>query len=217
MTLLAIMISSFALLHPALSDIIPEDSFDTSFFFENSLASHDFDFASVLPFDNSNQPLDFSSSEAPSLEDNLFTDSSANTPLEEEVFPYSADPLLETSCTTSDGGYTRYVKRDNGICAPRTDEPLPFQVRFPTLDEIEEQLNEPRFKESNIPSQAIPPIPGISRNDNLCPKPKRRLCCAGPITELVPGFSSLYVGVNQCKGKIKALTKKDVLAMLRLL
>ena len=205
--LLAIMISSLAVLHPVLSGAIPEDSSGAGFLSEDPPVFDIFDVASSSPLDSSNQPFDFLDSEAPSLEDDFFTDPSANTAAEDENFLFSADPILESSCMTSDSGFSRYVKKD-GICGQRTDESLPSRLRFPTLNEIEEQVQEPtkepKFKESNILNEAIPSIPGISSNDDLCPKPKRRLCCLGPPMELIPGFPGRYVGVNFCRGKIKA-------------
>lgn len=206
--LLAVMICSLAVLHLVLSNVVPDDSFDTSFLSDDPPAFSDFDVASSLPFDSSSQLFDFSNSEAPSLEDEFFPDSSANTPLKDESFSSSADPLLESSCMTDDSGNSRYFKRDGSrsICAPRADESLPLQLKFPDLDDIEAQVDWPQFDDASVPTDTIPFITGISRNDELCPKPKRRLCCIGPEWGLISGWT-LYYGVNGCRGKIKAPTK----------
>lgn len=210
--LLTVLISSLAVLYPALSSAILEDPSDTVFLSEDLLAFIDFDVASSLPLDSSNQPFDFSNSEVPSLEDDLFTDSSANTPLEDETFLFSADPILESSCMTSDSGFSRYVKRGD-ICDQRTDESSLSRLRFPSWNEfiqqVDEPTKEPRFKQSDLVNDLIRPIPGISSNDDLCPKPRRRLCCRGPPSELVPGYTNFYTVVNFCSGKIR-LDKKSL-------
>ena len=203
---LAIVISSLAFIHPALSSVLPEDSFDTSFFSENNPTYHEFDAASSLPFDDWDQSLGSSDFQALSLEDNFFPDSSANVPLEDQKFADSADLVLDSSCMTDDSGYPGYFKRDGSFCAPPANEPLPL-LELPDLDKIESNVNYPKITGSNIPSSEIPPITGISRNDDLCPLPRRRLCCTGPIGQLVPGFIDIYIGVNDCRGTIKAYGK----------
>lgn len=210
------VIFSLAVLHPVVSAIISEDSFDTSLFSDDIPSSFDLDAATSVPFDNSIQPLDFADFEAPSLEDELFTDSSANTPLDDNSFTVSTDPLLESSCMTDDSGPLRYFKRDHSICAPGTDATPPFQLKLPDLNDIKASFDDwPTFRGSNIPSVSLPPLSGYSRNDELCPAPRRRLCCVGPLLTLIEGYYQLYYGVNDCKGKIKACEKVP-LAALRL-
>lgn len=205
--ILAVTICSLAAPHLVLSDTAPDDSFGSSFLSDNFRNFPGFDGASSLPFDSSSQPLDFSDSEVPSLGD-FFTDSSPNTPLEDETFTYPADQLFESSCMTDDSSDSRYFKRDgsDNICVPRIDESLSLKLKFPDFNDIEAQVNWPQFEEANVPTEEIPFIPGISRNDELCPKPRRRLCCTGPTGGgLVQGWS-LYLLVNGCRGKIKAPT-----------
>lgn len=198
--LLFVVIISFAMLRPAISNPISEDPVNADFLPENSLAFNGLDAASPLPIDFSTQPLDFLNSEPLSPETDLFTDSSENTPPGYDLFADSLGPLLESSCVTNNNDSPLYVKRDGSTCAPRTDESLPLQLKLPDLDEIEAQLDDfPRFKKSTAPSFDISPIPAFSQNDDLCPVPKRRLCCAGPISNLIPGFD-LYVLVNHCRG-----------------
>lgn len=204
--LFSVVISLLAVLHSALCNAITENLFDPGFLSENSPAPHDLDAASSSPFDDSNQPLDFTNSEPLSFEDDLFTDSSAVAPFDGEPSTDSIDPLLESSCMTDDSGYHRYARRDGSICTPKASAPPPFQLKLPGLEDLRGDYDWPRVTGSSVPAYEIPPMTGYSRNDDECPVPKRRLCCIGPIGNMIPGFD-LYISVNDCRGKHKYLEK----------
>ena len=204
--ILVVTICSLAVLHLVLSDTPPDDSFGSSFLSDDFRDLPDFDVASSSLFDSSSQPLDFSDSEASSLGD-LFTDSSPNTPFEDEPFTYSADQFLESSCMPDDSSDSRYLKRDGSgsICAPKSLWFSAVMLKYPDFNDNKGQVNWPQFEKANVPTEEIPFIPGISLNDELCPKPRRRLCCTGPIGPPVPNYNLYYV-MNGCQGKIKAPT-----------
>lgn len=208
--ILAVSMCSLAMLHLVLSDTATDDFFSSNFLSDDSRIFPDFNVASSSLFDSSTQPLDFSNSEAPSLEDNFFTDPSPNTPLEDESFAFPADPIFESSCRTDDSSSAlRFFKRDGSgsLCAPRIDDSLPLKLKLPDLNDIEAQVdNWPEFSESTVPTEEIPFITGISRDDEQCRKPRRRLCCIGPSGGLIDGYNLHYL-MNGCRGKIKVSKK----------
>lgn len=208
---LFILFSSIAVLPTILTNPVPDTSDYSSFLPGETLAFEDGDSASPMIFDSAqSQGLDFpdstflplqtesnSGSSDMSFETALFSDA-LDTPLETELFAGSSNSLLESSCT-SEGDFQPFAKRDSQICAPKAAvEPSPF-LNLPDLDDLERAVGSGDKKERYLPAFPIPLIEGYSENSEVCPKPRRRLCCLGPLSQYAISLNAWTV-VSQCRG-----------------
>lgn len=191
------LISSIAVYHIAFVNPRPENPSYTDFLSESNVAFNGLDESSLVPFDSSTQAPDFSASELLPLETDLYAESS-DTLFDTLQIVDSSDELLQSSCETDDE-LQPYIKRDGEICAPKAAvEPLPL-LKLPNLDDLEQIISSMRRERPNLQTHPISFIPGYSRDDELCPQPKRRLCCLGPLA----GFVLTYDGwtlVRDCRG-----------------
>lgn len=211
---------------PVLSYAAPDDPVprepplysDADSLSENSRAFNDFDTSSPIRFDSTAPSPDFSdpASSSPldtewltdpsSFYTNLYADSSDSSLETTSLFADSFDAFLQSSCEGPDN--EAFSKRDGEICAPRApaDGPLPL-LDLPDLDDLEESLtsSDPeKRKRRRQREHKIPRIEGYTLdNDPWCPKPKRRLCCGGPLTGL---FLGAWLVVNECRGMVSAPT-----------
>ena len=197
------LISIISLSHSAFGNPIPEDYPPyPDFFSENAFSFDDFDTSSPIATDLSTEipdSLDYTlwqPFETSWLTDALesspdttqfFTDSS-NTPLETSPFAEYSDTLLESSCgRATDGNFQPYSKREDGdICKPKAEvDALPF-LKLPDLGSLNKIVGSWEENQPKLRSFSLPPTPGYTVDDDeLCPKPLRRLCCQGPLSESV--------------------------------
>lgn len=216
--LIFVCIASTAVLsNSALGNPIPEDPLLYSDFpSENTVGFNDFETSSpIIPLDLTThtpessdltfqQPLETSwladSSAPPPDTTQLFADFSSNMPLETSLFAESSDAFLESSCgAAAEGGFQPYSKRDDdGICTTPKAEVNPMPVlKLPDLDILEKTVGSGQEELPRLRSFYIPRIPGFTVNDDdLCPKPNRRLCCQGPLTTSV----SMGIVLGDCRG-----------------
>lgn len=150
--------------------------------------------------DSSTSPLDTSLQDefSESPDDTQFFTDSSTSPLETSSLAHFSDALLESSCGAADDESQALSKRgDGGICTPKGgDDTLPL-LKWPDLDTLEEMLGTGQDSRLKSRMTDIPPTPGYTNeDDNLCPWPRRRLCCQGPIAvSLMRGLI-----VNNCRG-----------------
>lgn len=205
MQLTTIGISGIAVpFYLAFGNPIPDNSpLYLDFLPESSISSGDIDTSSLFPSDSAAGALDFSDTTSLPLETDLLADPSDALP--ENVLDIgSADtPNYESLCGT-DPGLQPYSKRDGDMCRPKPSvETPPFQLELPDLEKLEPR---PGSNQVETPDQfnfQIYPIPGytgLSDTDYLCPMPKRRLCCLGP---LFGNVGNSWKVVNHCRGKIE--------------
>lgn len=192
------------LLDAALANPIPEDYLDSDFLSDDLFTSDGLDTSGPMSFELTAEPLAFSGLTSSSLDTKWRTDSSAslledapnvdffNTPL--ETFD-SSGVLLESSC---EAGSELFSKRDGEICAPEAaGEPDPL-LELPNLDDLENALGSNKKKPRKMRQYLIPPTIGYTvEDDPQCPKPKRRLCCEGPMHGYMSWGWSI---VDGCRG-----------------
>ena len=171
-------------------------------FLEGSLSpSSEFDTPSPLPFDSAADILEFSDDASLPIETDQLVDS-LDTPVETILDTGPSGPPRENSCGATDPTFQPYSKRDGNIC--RSKQPLaepPLVLEWPSLEQLEQSTGSNRVKAPENPLLPIFPIPGYTRvgdQENLCPMPKRRLCCLGPT---FGNTNNIWTIVNHCRGK----------------
>lgn len=195
---------------PFYSDFLSENDFA-----ENTLAFNDVETSSLIPLDFATQNLDFMDPTLlQPLEDPWLADDPASFPDDTRLLADSTDTFSETapffessdppsakSCKIADrDDFKLYFKRnDGGICTTPTAEtdPLPL-LKLPDLDTLRKVLGSDQEEPTKRPANIIPPIPGYTPDDdNMCPRPWRRLCCQGPVYN---AFSKSLLLVSDCRG-----------------
>lgn len=170
----------------------------------SSSPSGEFDTSSPLPFDSPADTLDFWDATSLSLE----TDPSAGSPdmsVGTILNTVSSGTPRESLCGTSTPDIQPYSKRDGDICSPKQQPPIepPPLLELPDLEKLEQILGPNRVDTPEELDFQIFPIPGYTRvgdQENLCPMPKRRLCCLGPPSGNVGNIWSV---INHCRGMSK--------------
>lgn len=163
--------------------------------------SSEFDTSGLLPFDSAADALEFSDDASLPLETNRLVDS-LDVPVETILDIDSSGPPRQNSCGTTDPAFQPYSKRDGDICRPQQfpTEP-PLVLEWPSLEKVEQSTGSNRVESPEHPLLPIFPIPGYTRvgdKENLCPMPKRRLCCLGPTFGIADNIWNM---VTHCRGK----------------
>lgn len=189
-------------LHGALGNPIPDNLPLDSLFLEGSSSpSNGFDTPSPLPFDFAADALEFSDDASLSLEsDQLVV--SPDVTVETSLDGGPSGSPHENLCLTTDPDFQPYSKRDGDICRPNQPpaEP-PLVLEWPDLEKLGQFTGSGRVQTPNDLLFQIFPIPGYTRvedKENLCPMPKRRLCCLGP---LFGNSGNMWSIVNHCRGQ----------------
>lgn len=192
---------------------MPEDfPFYSDSLLENTIPFNDVETSSSIPMDFTTQAADTSDSTSlQPLETSWLTDSSgpppdvtqlfadsSSTPLETFPFAESSGALLESSCGATEDNLQPYSKRENGdICSPDAEsDALPLQ-NLPDPNFLEKLLGSGQEGLPGLERFFIPRTSGFTVDDDqLCPKPFRRLCCQGPL--VTSTFQGQVVG--NCRG-----------------
>ena len=206
MQLLTYCFSIALLVKAAFASPVPDDlPLDSAFLSDTSLVGGDaLDTSSSTPLDPSfsdltSPPLEIdwsTDSSATPLENNALSADSSNTPLETFDFQDPSGALLASSCGA---GSEPFSKRDGEICVPGDagEAPLPL-LDLPDLNDVENALGADRKLPRRMRQYLIPPIPGYTTEDDpQCPRPKRRLCCAGPLSH---SMMWVWQVVYECRG-----------------
>lgn len=181
------------------SDATSMQPLDTSWLTDFSASPADsvqfFADSPASPADNVQLFADSSSSPADSVQQ-LFADSS-DTSFEISLFPEPSDVFLESSCGggDADANLKALAKRDDSdtcnTLGPAADS-LPL-LELPDIKNIFGPGIEKRPSSETFP---ILPIPGFTIDDDqICGRPRRRLCCQGPI-----GSGAVQGVVGSCRG-----------------
>lgn len=191
---------SGALGNPIMPDNLPLYS---EFLEASSSPSNEFDTSSPLPFDSAADTLEFSDDASLPLETDRLVDS-LDMPVETILDSGPSGPPRENSCVTSDPAFQPYSKRDGDICRSQQPPPAesPLAIEWPNLEKLEQSIGSNRVEAPENPLLQIYPIPGYTRvgdKENLCPMPKRRLCCLGPT---FGDANNIWTIINHCRGKM---------------
>ena len=173
------------------------------FFLDSSTPSSDF--ATASPFSLDSPPadaLDFSDAASLPFEPDWLVGSS-DTPLETDLDTGSSAGTPRENLCGTDPDFQPYFKRDGDICPSKTPiepQPLPL-LELPDLEKLEQSAGSNQVDTPEKLNFQIFPIPGYTRvgdTDNLCPWPKRRLCCRGPLSG---NAGILWNIISHCRGK----------------
>lgn len=180
---------------PLDSDFVSDAASDAAIHFETP---------NSLPIDLTTQPLDLSTLDTSWLTDSsaslpdttaLFTDYYSSAPFDISLFPESSDALLESSCVGADSDFQPLSKRiDSNICTPDI-EADPLLLKLPDLKDLENIYGPGIEKLPSMETFPVIPIPGYTGDDDMCGKPRRRLCCQGPL-----GTHALEGVLASCRG-----------------
>lgn len=188
--------------HGALGNPIPDDlPLYSDFLTPSSGPSSEFVTSSPLSFDSAADVPDFSVAPSEPLETDQLI-GSPDTPVETIQDTSSSDLPREILCASSDPDFQPYSKRDGDICDTKQPPTVPPSIlQLPDLEKLEPPLGSNRVEKPEDLFFQIFPIPGYTRvgdQENLCPMPKRRLCCRGPLSGNV---GNTWIVINYCRGK----------------
>ena len=200
---LNVWISGIAVLYyGALGNPIPDNlPLYSDFLTASSSSPSEFDMSSPLPFDSAADVPDFLVAPSEPLETDQLI-GSPDTPVETIQDTSYSDPPRENSCGPPDPDFQPYSKRDGDICDTKQPPTVPpATLQLPDLEKLEPPLGSSRVEQPEDLFFQIFPIPGYTRvgdKENLCPMPKRRLCCLGPLSGNV---GNTWIVINHCRGK----------------